>query len=1165
MFKKGKISWKITLRLLIVVLISVAAISYLSYNQSKELIQKRYTASFELVSALKSRQIESIFKNLEQYLNKTVEDQTVRDIVLELDNWDPILTPTIFDSLGKNLDGYFDIKKDIFLFKDVIITNAAKKVIYKLDKDTEPKLGRQDYPDFQNMFLNLTDSIAIYPEGKAFFSMAMYSLAESKPYLKMYIAQPIVIDNKNKATIILEFNISQHIDPIVTDRTGLGFEGEILLGRILDGRRRLTIISDYTDGTGKKYRPTTYTIVTNSQYLKALQNATLGKAADVMIDNDSDDNEYLSYWRHLPTPNWGLVVQMPQEKVTESLNALILQFGIFGAIILAISAFASYFILTLLTNPITVIKDRLKLVSQGILPENVFKESNDEIGEMAQAVKDLVYSLQQTANFAKQIGQGDYDAKFTPMSKQDTLGNALLSMRDSIQAAEKKDKERNWIVSGIAEISQILRFRNNLEELGDDVLDFVTEKIGGIQGAFYTVEDEDRDEPMIVMKASYAYHKKKYLKKEFRFSESLVGQCAIEKDTLMRLEIPDDYMTISSGLLGDKKPKCLLFVPLITNNEQVYGVLEFAGFKRFTSTQIKFVEEISIIIARTIFNIKVNERTKVMLQESQELSSELQYQQEILRQNAEEMEATQEQLQRTNTQLEDQIQEVTNTRKRLQLLLENASEVITIYEKDGKVRYVSPSVEPILGYTQEELIGSEAGLHIHPDGVDVFKAMINQIIDTPNKVSTAQYSYYTKEGNTIWVESKATNLLSSPAIQGVLVNTRDITERRRAEKEERMRSAMQSLSENSPDLIVRVNGEGKFFYINPVIRKLTGRKKEYFLARTLFDVKLNTDITNVWQNAFRKVIETKQKVAVEMDFPSIIGDRIMQLNAIPEFNDNEIVESVLLVLHDITESKQIEREIRTTNRKIKESINYAQRIQSAILPSSAFIHSKFPDSFINYHPRDVVSGDFPWFMQKGDDMYIAAVDCTGHGVPGALISLIGYFILNDVLNSQKITDVGQILDRLHHGVTKTLKQDAQSHTRDGMDIALSKINTKEMTLEYAGAHRPLLHYRTGRGLEQIKGNRFPVGGGEYKIRTNFTSHFIALEPGDEIYMFSDGITDQFGGSNNRKFSIKRLRSIIERQQHNNMDEMGTILKNAFEVWKGDRRQTDDVLIIGIKI
>ena len=216
------------------------------------------------------------------------------------------------------------------------------------------------------------------------------------------------------------------------------------------------------------------------------------------------------------------------------------------------------------------------------------------------------------------------------------------------------------------------------------------------------------------MRASYAYTRKKYLKAKFKFAEGLVGQAAAEKDTVLRTEIPDEYVTITSGILGDQRPKCILIVPLITN-EEVYGVLEFAGFRKFDPSQVKFVQELSLILARTIFNIKVNERTRKLLAESQEMSNELKEKQEVLRQNAEEMQATQEELKRSNQKLEEQIEEVNRTQKRMQLLLENASEVITIYEEDESIRYISPSVESILGYGQKEMIGKSDIDKVHPD------------------------------------------------------------------------------------------------------------------------------------------------------------------------------------------------------------------------------------------------------------------------------------------------------------------------------------------------------------------------------------------------------------------------------------------------------------------
>jgi len=803
----------------------------------------------------------------------------------------------------------------------------------------------------------------------------------------------------------------------------------------------------------------------------------------------------------------------------------------------------------------------LKSISQGVLPERVEKTSNDEIGMMAETTDQLTKSLRRTASFAHAIGKGAFDTEFEPLSQEDTLGNALINMRDSIQESERKDRERNWIVTGVAEIGDILRSHNNLEELGDEVVAYVSDKINAIQGAFYVVNDEDKENTFIEMRASYAYNKKKHLNAQFKFAEGLVGQSAIEQDTILRTEIPYDYVTVTSGLLGDKRPEALLIVPLITN-EQVYGVLEFAGFEKFSARDVKFVEEISLIIARTVFNIKVNEKTRRLLSESQKMSNELQEQQEVLRQNAEEMQATQEELQRTNQQLEEQIDEVERTQKRMASLLENASEVITIYEEEGQIRYISPSVQRIFGYSQQEMIGKSDQLYIKGEGQEIFENMFRRLLENPVESVTVQYLYQTKFNNEVWVETTGNNLLHDPAVSGIVLNSRDITERKRAEQEERMRSKMQSLSENSPDLITRFDQEGTFFYINPTIETYTGKKPDHFLHKHLDEADLNESVVAQWLSILNDVKDSQQKVAKEIDFPAEDGEHIMHVNAIPEYNEEQDIESVLLVSHDITERKQIELEIQNKNKKINDSINYAQRIQGAILPDNRVIRNVFPESFIFYKAKDVVSGDFPWFLQRGDDIFIAAVDCTGHGVPGALISLIGYFLLNDIVRSRKVTDPGEILDQLDEGVTQTLRQDSDdSKSKDGMDIALCRINKNQV--QYAGAHRPLYHMKKGE-MNEVKGDKFPIGGGIFKNQTNFTTHSLKMGKGDSIYFCSDGFPDQFGGPDNRKFGPKRTRAMIQENHNRPMDEVHDIMVKTWTEWQGEEKQTDDVLMIGIK-
>lgn len=873
--------------------------------------------------------------------------------------------------------------------------------------------------------------------------------------------------------------------------------------------------------------------------------------------------ETLSIWGFIPELNWGIEVKVDQSEIHQQALIVVKKFALWGGLILLFAIMISLLFSQYFISPLLSLKDSLVSVAKGVLPDKIDKRYNDEIGQMADTTDDLVQALKRTATFAEKIGKGDLKADFKPASKGDILGNALIEMRNGLIETELQDTERNWIVTGVAEISEILRSHDTIDELGDAVIAYITEKIDAIQGAFYILNDDDESDQFIEMKSAYAYHKKKYMQAKFKFAEGLVGQAAVEKDYILRTEIPNDYVTITSGILGDKRPTGILITPLITE-EKVYGVVEFAGFHRFTESQIKFVQEISLILARTIFNIKVNERTRNLLEESQEMSNELQEQQEVLRQNAEEMAATQEELKRTNQRLEDQIEEVNRTQNRMQLLLENASEVIAIYEKEGTIRYISPSVEKILGYSQNDLIGINDKIHVNPEGVANFEHIFKQVIDNPFESVSTQYEYIKKDGDAIWLEATATNMLSDPAIQGIILNSRDITERRRAEREERMKSKMQALSENSPDLITRFTQEGEIFYINPMIENYTGQKPGDILNKKLDEINVADVIKQGWMKLLKRVESENDKVAIEMDFPSLIGDRVMQVNAIPEFDEENSLESILMVSHDITERKQIELEIQSRGRKITESINYAKRIQGAILPNNEVIRQFLPDSFMLYKARDVVSGDFPWFTNAGDIMYYAAVDCTGHGVPGALISLIGYFLLNDIVKGRKISDPGEILDLLDKGVTKTLRQDSDdSKTKDGMDIALCKIDLKNKKVSYAGAHRSL-YFMNGNELEEIKGNKFPIGGGIYKNQTKFTCTTIDVKKNDSIFFCSDGFPDQFGGPDNRKYGPKRLREAIVKYHKKSMTEINQKIDTEWTEWKGDQKQTDDVLLIGVR-
>ena len=265
---------------------------------------------------------------------------------------------------------------------------------------------------------------------------------------------------------------------------------------------------------------------------------------------------------------------------------------------------------------------------------------------------------------------------------------------------------------------------------------------------------------------------------------------------------------------------------------------------------------------------------------------------------------------------------------------------------------------------------------------------------------------------------------------------------------------------------------------------------------------------------------------------------------------------------EIVEQKTI---IEKKNRDITDSIDYAKTIQDATLPSKDIMFMHFPDSFILFKPKDIVSGDFYWFTGRNGKRLVAACDCTGHGVPGALMSMIGNNILNQIVNEKGITAPDEILDSLHKEIRKTLKQEEQSETKDGMDAAIISFNN-ETEIEYSGAQRPIwiIKNQERAALLEIKGNKFAVGGLQIETERKFTNHTISLTSGDSIYIFSDGFADQFSDKD-KKLMTSKFKEILLEIQNKTMQEQEKYLDTFIDNWRGNREQIDDILVIGIRI
>jgi serine phosphatase RsbU (regulator of sigma subunit) len=336
-------------------------------------------------------------------------------------------------------------------------------------------------------------------------------------------------------------------------------------------------------------------------------------------------------------------------------------------------------------------------------------------------------------------------------------------------------------------------------------------------------------------------------------------------------------------------------------------------------------------------------------------------------------------------------------------------------------------------------------------------------------------------------------------------------------------------------------------------------------------------------NALNDLIRSMQHTT---DFARETGAGNFEASYTPLSKDDSLGHALLKMRDDLAENervleqKVIERteevvrqksEIETKNeeleilyKQVTDSIHYAKRIQDAILPTAGAIRTLLRDCFILFKPKDIVSGDFYWIEKKENLVYFAAVDCTGHGVPGAFMSLVGHNILKDIINNTSATKPGEILDRLREGVVSTLRvDDSGRQAKDGMDMTLCALNYDTLELHYAAAFNPLYIIRNSE-LILHPANKFPIGSfvGE---KVNFDTHTIQLQKGDQIFIFSDGYADQFGGPNGKKFMVGNFRKLLTQVAGYDSATQKQKLDETLVTWQGGQEQVDDVLVIGVKI
>ena len=341
--------------------------------------------------------------------------------------------------------------------------------------------------------------------------------------------------------------------------------------------------------------------------------------------------------------------------------------------------------------------------------------------------------------------------------------------------------------------------------------------------------------------------------------------------------------------------------------------------------------------------------------------------------------------------------------------------------------------------------------------------------------------------------------------------------------------------------------------------KLSDHSGEFFAYSLLMSVSISMtiylarDFARMNRKLYEQINEIKHLF-------KITTDQENERKKILENQKEDLEKMVVLRTEEVVLQKA---EIELKNKDILDNLLYARRIQDAMLPEIHLIYENLRESFIIYMPKDIVSGDFYSFTHKDGKIILAAADCTGHGVTGAFMSMIGSSVLNQIINEKGITQPSLILNNLNTGITEALKQ-RENDVTDGMDIALCTFDMEKMQLEFAGANRPLWIFRNGEFIE-IKPDKLAIGGFRILRDASFTNHQMKLQSGDSIYLFTDGFADQFGGPFGKKLLSKQFREILSSIQNLSMSEQEKKLADVFSKWKGDVTQVDDVLVIGMRV
>ena len=421
--------------------------------------------------------------------------------------------------------------------------------------------------------------------------------------------------------------------------------------------------------------------------------------------------------------NWALAVAFPTSIVEDKASGFMRTGLLIGALGLLIMGVLISLIARSISRPLIKTTKILKELSKGKIDKKNYLniKTNDEVGEIANSVNLLTEGLYRTAEFASSVGDGNLEVDFQKLSEEDMLGSALLEMRDNLKEAreeearrKKEEKIRRWAADGYSMINDLLRKANNLNELSYSILSNIIKYVDASMGAIYVLNDNEKDDVHFEMITAVAYEREKLMRDKVKPEEGLVGRCAHEKLTIHLREVPEDYVKVTSGL-GESNPRSLILIPLKVN-EDVLGVMELVSFNLFEDYQVEFLEKAGENVASDISTTKINQRTEILLKQSQQQADELAQQEEEMRQNMEEIQATQESLKESQA--------------KTQMIFDNIVDAIITIDSTGIIELWNPAAEELFGYTAQEAIGQNVKMIMYGDDAREHDNYIERYMET---------------------------------------------------------------------------------------------------------------------------------------------------------------------------------------------------------------------------------------------------------------------------------------------------------------------------------------------------------------------------------------------------------------------------------------------------